>query len=353
MLVQKIVLLSVTLIRLSISVMFNTPLVLDNCHIVLPDEIPDCEPLLRPILDEDPALNTLVDPVLTSEAELNDYREEMTALHSCLDNGLAARTPIEKRAYILSEYFIIFADGYLTPERLTSLELIDLNMSDDAAVLELKREVGLSPADGYIFLRKYVNRQAMPPRVAHVFMDPNVSGATFLTRYIAVLAEQETSWRLKALQTLALPRTISHELVHAYINTTIGPSRYADLPVWYHEGIAIYFSHSGEDQSIITPDMIVNRTSTDAYSQYELNFRYLENRVGRKQLMDNILTSVLQVDETILYSALGIENIEELQKQAAEWQESRTRKRIWIVLVFALILGWGLFHLLPYSNRET
>ena len=312
----------------------------------------DCDPFVQPILEQDPTLSTLIDPVVISQTEIAVRKEIFAELHNCLAMGLAERSPIEKRIHALSEYFLIFADGYQTADDRTKLELVKLSDSSDPAVVRLREEVGLSPPDGYVFLRLYDSRQAMPSRVQRVFSNPNVAGATFLTRYIAVLAEDEASWRMEALQSLALPKTISHELVHAYINSSIGPQRYSELPIWYHEGLAIYFSHSGKNTSIITPDLTIRRTSTEEYRQYELNFRYLESQLGRQQLLVNISNSTLQVDESLLFKDLGIESADELSQHAIEWQAGRIRNRIWIVLVLALLVGWGMYRMLPEERCE-
>ena len=114
----------------------------------------------------------------------------------------------------------------------------------------------------------------------------------------------------------------------------------------------IYFSHSGKNTSIITPDLTIRRTSTEEYRQYELNFRYLESQLGRQQLLVNISNSTLQVDESLLFKYLGIESADELSQHAIEWQAGMIRNRIWIVLVLALLVGWGMYRMLPEERCE-
>jgi hypothetical protein len=312
----------------------------------------NCDPLVQPILEQDPSLSTLIDPVVTSQVELAQRKEMFSELHSCLSAGLDERSAIEKRIHALSEYFLIFADGYQTETDQTQLEFVNLADSEDPAVVSLRDEVGLTPPDGYVFLRLYDSRQAMPARVQRVFANPNVSGATFLTRYIAVLAEDESAWQLDALQSLALPKTISHELVHAYINSAIGAQRYSELPIWYHEGLAIYFSHSGKNTSIITPDLSVSRTSTEEYQQYELNFRYLESQLGRQNLLENISRSILEIDESLLFEDLGIESADDLTQRASKWQAGRIQNRMWVVLALAILVGWGMYRMLPEARCD-
>lgn len=141
-------------------------------------------------------------------------------------------------------------------------------------------------------------------------------------RYIAVLAEEKSTWPRQALQSQTLPETISHELVHAYINATLG-LRGLDLPKWYHEGIAVYFSGSGKGHTIVTPNFTISTTPPEEYRQYSTNFEYLEAQLGREQLLGYIKLSVEQADPSALYKDLGIANEQVLFARAMAWRQQR------------------------------
>ena len=102
-------------------------------------------------------------------------------------------------------------------------------------------------------------------------------------------------WEEQALQSQKLPKTLSHELVHAYLKSLTGSAGFDAFPIWYDEGLAIYFSGSGEDTSIVTPNGQIVVTPTEDYKHYQIVFDYLEAELGRAQLLTLWTISGLEI----------------------------------------------------------
>lgn len=308
---------------------------------------PNCQDLIAQFQEGEHGFDRLIDPILTDFKAVQDHLSKVTALHTCLETGLDRRSDEEMEFYYWSEYFLVFAGGYQTDPDGSIFQLVDLTESDDPAVLQLRQDVMLPPPDGLIFVRFYSSQEAMPDLIQSIFGDPSIAGVTVMTRYVAVLRDEGPSWRMRALQAQSLPATISHELVHAYVNATLGPEDVGKLPRWYHEGVAIYFSRSGEDHSVVTPQGTVSVISPADYRQYELNFKYLESRLGRRRLLERVRQSVQEADETVLLQDLNIRSGDELVELSLTWVQNRMQRRVFLVLVGVFVIGFFLVRLAP------
>jgi hypothetical protein len=249
----------------------------------------------------------------------------------------------------LIEYYLIFVGGLDTPSTETSLIFTDLTVSDDPAIVQLRDEAGVPPPVGFIYVRFFSSREAMPYLVRQAFENEEVVGVTILSRYVAVLNEDQDTLPEQYLLNQTLPETISHELTHAYVSSLLGSAGYG-LPTWYHEGLAIYFSGSGEDHILITDTFTVSRTSTEEYKQYDLNFKFLEAKLGRQRLLELILLSIETADSSVLLHDLGITSEAELVARVEEWQQQRMYTRLGIGGASIAVLVFMMFRLMPQNK---
>jgi hypothetical protein len=311
----------------------------------------DCDALLDDFTRQEGWLDELIDPVLTSEQEIAGRLEEYEQLVACLDSAEAPLPEAYEKIRRLAGYFLTFAGGSDHPDEGWQFFLVDLAESDDPAVVELREEAGLPPPPGYVYVRLYDSRQAMPPLVAGIFSDPQVAGVTINTRYIAVLADSSGSVQRQILQRQALPRTISHELVHAYVHSSLRPNDYTKLPEWFNEGVAIYFSKSGENHTLITPNATLVRTTTAEYLRYKENFDYLEDRLGRERLLELIVQAIQGAEPALVYQELGIQNEQYLRSFAQGWRENQVRRSQIYSLAFVSVLALLVIWMVPSEVR--
>lgn len=320
-----------------------------------------CPAAIHQLVQDPNWFDNLVNPVLNSESEITERTKAYTTVHSCLETRVekpgskvdASKSPLsaeEKAVYELTGYYLAFVVGEPNNGDAADLPLVDLRTTTDPAIVALREQAGVPAPRGLVFVRSYRSREAMPPLVREAFADPQVAGVTILSRYIAVLAEDSTSWSDQALQSKTLPVTISHELVHAYVNASLASKHVGNLPTWFNEGIAIYFSHSGENHSLMAFGNSLIITSPADYQQYELNFKYLEAMQGRARFLQLIRQSILNGDPSVLYQGLGISDDRLLPNYALSWKAGQDRSRLTIGVV---ILGALAFLALvrPWEGR--
>jgi len=307
-----------------------------------------CEQIIDQLLRSEDIIDWLVDPFVLDEGVLVEKLVYYSDVYLCLGsiNGELSEklTDILK----LSEYFLVFAGGHDTISEFSRLELVDLSTSQDPAIIEIRDQANVPPPDGPIFVRYYQSLDTMPGLIRPSFAE-DTAGVTILTRYIAILDEEHASWQEQALQAQTLPETVSHELVHAYLNATVGEESF-DFPRWYSEGIAIYFSGSADAHSVIGRGLTIYQTPPQDYKSYANAFKYLEAQLGREALLGSIRRSILNVHPSLVYQDLGF------TEDAAflDGVESYWNRRITItgaVILLFLILAGGLFYLLMPDTR--
>jgi hypothetical protein len=303
-----------------------------------------CELILQPITNGDISYDQLSNPILSTQAEIDEQVDMYTSMYQCLAEGTAAQIDDQERIRTLLEYFLIFAGGLDTPSAETTLELVLLATSSDPGVAKIREEAGLEPPGGFIFVRSYASRDAMPPLLRRAFETQEVAGVTILSRYIAVLAEEKKTWAQRALQLQTLPDTTSHELIHAYVNSSLLPLE-NNFPAWYSEGLAIYFSGSDKIHTVITPNFTISNYSTEDYQLYDTTFKYLEAKHGQARLLELINLSIKESNPSILYQDLEIRDDDQLLSQARAWSRQRNnfaRAGIVAVALVAVLLLWRL-----------
>lgn len=301
---------------------------------------PECQARLDTYLADPGWRAALIDPVLDSAEAVQARAAEYAGLYACLDADEAALSPELQDLRRLAGYFLAFAapEGAFAGESV--LRLVDPAASDDPALHRIREQAGVPPPPGLFFVRLYPSRAAMPGIVRETFAEDTL-GVTILTRYIAVPVEEEAFWADQVIQSQQLPETISHELVHAYVNSSLGVDFLPDLPDWYAEGLAIYFSGSGERHAVQTPGFSLVVTSPEEYQRYDLNFRYLENRLGQARLYALIRSSLAGRDPDRLYRELGLANEAELAEQAGDWWAWRASLRLAAIVSAALLGVWA------------
>ena len=304
----------------------------------------ECQKYLEPLVNGIIPFEQLTNPIFSSKTEVDEQLDLYSNVYQCLDEGTTSQIIGGEKLRSYLEYFLIFAGGLGSQSEDTTLDLVLLSSSNDPGVMKIRDEAGIEAPDGYIFVRYYISREAMPPLVRRAFESPDVAGVTILSRYIAVLADDKKTWPQRALQLQTLPETTSHELIHAYINSILLPVEF-NLPAWYSEGLAIYFSGSERNHTIITPNFSISNTSFVEYQNYDTTFKYLEATLGREHLMELIDQSIQEADPSLLYLDLGISSDQELLNQANEWSQARNnigRGGIVVVAFIAVLLLWRL-----------
>lgn len=305
-----------------------------------------CEDAVRQLVSTENWAEQLVNPVLSTSEEISERFELYAKAFQCLpddDETLPVELRFIKRWLA---YFLIFIGGYQTPYNETKLILYDFAQSNDPAIIKVRDEAGIAPPKGFVFVRFYASREAMPDLVRQAFSNEETAGVTILMRYIAILAEEKSTWEQQAMQSQTLPETVSHELVHAYMNSVLGLDGF-EIPKWYHEGLAIYFSGSGKGHTVITPNITIQTTPPDEYQQYDTVFRYLEAKTGREKLLEKIKQSLEQVDPSILYQDLDIPNEQVLFAHASAWKQQRLLVNSVVLLAAILVLIWLITRFIP------
>lgn len=307
----------------------------------------ECIETLTGALEDESFLVQLADPIITTTEQLSERKDLYRKIYHCLRGDLSALADDLKMIDILTEYFLVFVDGIETPAGQSELVLVDLAHSENPAIKRIRDEAKVEPPDGFIYVRTYTSLDAMPELVRRGFDNEDTVGVTMLTRYVAILAEEKGDAFESELQSQDLPKTISHELVHAYVNSVLGFESSQKIPVWYHEGVAIYFSGSTSSSYVyLTPDISLRSAAPEEYLQYELNFRYLEAELGKDVLLERINSSIENRDPGLLYQGLGITSYKRLESSAKGWEEARFAKiRNWGLIVVALIIAifWWIF----------
>lgn len=311
---------------------------------------PECARLISYYTQTEQGMNELINPVLTSLEQVDTQLQICDQLQSCLLGSKSEFTQPQRQADLLCQYFSIFTSEQGTNDSVKPLTPVDLTTSDDPAVLKLRRQVSLPAPPGYIFVRIYPSRQAMPEIVRAAFQDPQVAGVTILSRYVAILDQEKSSWPERSLQSITSDKTLSHELVHAFVNSYLaekGRLGQVALPKWFEEGIAIYFSGSNEPSAIITPNLTVSQAPTEEYQQYQLVFQYLQAKLGRQELFGRIQQVLDTGGAELLYQDLGIQDDRILLFAAQSWQAQRIKLRSTLAMAGILLASFWLYTSLP------
>jgi hypothetical protein len=233
-------------------------------------------PTLSRLVDSGQA-EQLKDPVFTDRNAARQFAKTCSKVVSELDSiGLLPADAAELRRLAALEAEFLTGDTY------------SLSTSDIKSVVTLRKLVKIPPPDGLVYVKRYSSMSAMPPDVAEVFRrlapgeNARVRGVTIQGRYIALLdAEYKEE----------LADNLAHEMVHAYI-TLVSPT---DLPRWFQEGAAIYFSAGTETRfySKVGDPKMTQVTIPEDYKRKLYSFQHIEKKIGREKLYEFVRKSVL------------------------------------------------------------
>jgi hypothetical protein len=310
----------------------------------------------------------------SAPVELHAWVDRYRPIHNCLAAGDIPVTSERADLYELSALFLTMAGGFISPDTQSGDGrgyLLTFQDIQDPAVIALRDEVGLSVPDGYIYIWLYPSRESMPPALQNFFANPDIRGVTVLTRYIIVIDQLEglngsSGSAQRSVQLIdwlrnQRSRTLSHEFVHAYVKSALGPEIGFTLPKWYDEGLAIYLSGSSQPTAVTYHDesgQVVSWTSApEDYARYRDQFQYMERMYGRDRFIELIRQSLINNNPALLYQELGAISENELYNmaEADRMRRSLTRVAIFagvpaagvLILVFIKVVGPLLLALFP------
>ena len=221
--------------------------------------------------------------------------------------------------------------------------IVNFAQSDNKAIRRLRDEIHLKTPSGGAIVRIYPYRDGMPRLVRSLFGE-NVGGVTWGCRFVAIEKAEKSETELQD--------TISHELAHAYITSSLGLN--ADkLPKWFHEGVALWLSDS-KDAYILQTGYNSVRTSWSPkdYQEYRTVFRYLEATIGRDRVDKFIENAVeKQSVEVALKDSIGSDDYNLLRSRASEWWIKEGTTQTFWVLLFGIALFASSWFLAIYKQR--
>jgi len=298
----------------------------------------DCAPILAEF-DANPGwLAELRDPRFHSQAEIAKRVTRYQRLVECTSAGDIPVTGEMAQARDLASLFVTLAGGLLDEQFQGPGQgyLLAFANLQDPAVIALRDEVGIPQPDGFVYIWLFPTRETMPPILQNVFSNPAVRGVTLQTRYVVVLDQVERGTPLEAVQRRQRSATLSHEFVHAYIKSAMGPEQGFALPRWYDEGLAIYFSSSSQPTSVVFFDENGHQRYWSAppkdYARFRDMFAYLEREYGRAGLVERIRRSVLENDPALLYRELGARSEHDLYTLAEDDRIRRSLTRLGLIV---------------------
>ena len=225
---------------------------------------------------------------------------------------------------MLAADYVDFVDPR-APGALTRVRFADLR---DPAVRRLHYEVGLPLPPGYVFIRRYLTSGEMPQRLRRRFdRHDNAAAMTLWCRFVAIAqrAERERSWAWSSPG--AVEKAVSHELVHAYINSLLGPEHLPGLPKWFQEGCATYFGGA------------LGWEVSREYERYLSVMRYIAAVKGKRGLARFVRESVRAHSVNAGLEAVGFKSEKQLLRAADAWARG-ARLKVHLTLAALLALGF-------------
>ena len=247
-----------------------------------------CPTLAR--LTDSGQIEQVRDPAFTDAASARKFAQDCRKVVHEL-NAMVILPPDLERIKAQAEMAAEFLMG----------DVYDLTTSKVPAIVKLRTWVKIPPPRSLVYVKKYSPKDQVPEQVAQAFGSlsnredrARVQGVTMNGRYIALLEVEFHD---------ELADNLGHELVHAYI-TLASPE---DLPKWFQEGAAVYFS-TGRGSKLYgaTGNPVMKQvTLPDDYKSRLYSFQYIENTVGRKKLFEFVRKSV-ETGKPDPRSALGM-----------------------------------------------
>jgi len=182
----------------------------------------------------------------------------------------------------------IETQGTALEEAFAGSSLVDMRTSRAKPVVTLRDRYGIPPPSETVRVKVF-DRDKLPASIQPAFANKNVRGVTIGGRYIAILRTDFAE---------EYHDILDHELVHAYI-WLAAPK---ELPFWFHEASAVFFSTnktvSFYGKSTDTPGEMRGKTTelTDVYKQKLQNFRFLTEYVGEDKFRKWYANAVMTGD---------------------------------------------------------
>lgn len=221
-----------------------------------------------------------------------------------------------------------------------AVKTVKFSDSADPAILMLKRDIGLAPPPGFVFIVSGVE-------ITDNSKNSNVRGKTIWCRYI--WTESSFTIGSDGVAQDDPEHIVSHELAHAYINSCIG-NKNDNLPEWFHAGAALYFAGNkpeeitGAEQTADGDTIIKSHVLTGEYQQYLAVFHYLSKIKGYKKFCHFMRQSVIdgQVDKTLPQLVGQNLDFEHLYFNTSFWEV----QRFFFLIILALWLLYTPFFLI-------
>lgn len=284
---------------------------------------------------EDP-LEDLQNPVLRTKGEVKDWINFYSEVLACLDEW-GTQGEYSTLTFAVEQFLVLIGGND------HEVDLVDLETSDDRAVVKLREEVGLPPPEGYVYVNHFPSLLDTPPIVLESFLDFHTLGVTLPCRFIVVLDEHGFTDKEKKLSKKTLPETISHELVHAYFQAMRCEGD--ELPKWFREGAAVYFS-GGKEHSITYSEggreVILVASTPEEYQEYQTVFRYLRSELGEEDFNATIRGAVEGNSIEEIFQKTDTDSFEELSKEAQDWKKAEDRQKKLRNAAIALAVFFGL-----------
>lgn len=292
------------------------------------------------------ALIQLAHPKLNNEADVQAF---IAHCKTVVARAAGENDPAWRTAGQLAQLFIWFA-GPTNAKIPGKGQRLDLRSLNSPVLQRLEEDLGLTRPTGLVFLRTYPSIDAMPGPIRSAFMrQPNTRAVTFLSRYIALVADATLAPEAKNRHDL---QVLEHELVHVVVNCHLGVYAH-ECPLWFHEGCAVYFSGQPGSQlvgALMDTDTGVHMVTYQwqlpgDYAEYRRVFRYLEYHLGEADFLQALRTVFETRSVDTLLAEVNARDYAHLCQRANRWQ-GRRENLLWglvcLVLVALVIYVWRL-----------
>ena len=290
----------------------------------------DCPEIIGTWLAEGNQLvENLTNPILRTKEEVEERVSFYKNVSVCLEGTLIlGEEGEEEETSLVSpvDRFIALVDD--SDHR---IDYMDLAESEDRAVTRLRDEVGLAPPSGFVYVNHFADITETPRALAESmyksFVVDEAEGIMIPSRFVVVLDEQGFSEEERENHREMMDLIVSHELVHAYLHSTIEPD--GSLPEWFDEGAAYYFSEFGKEISDTNiEDLLINilgSIGVTEFTEYKLVFRYLYSEMGESKFNDLIRWAVKTSSVDGIFLQTGSTDYPDLLAKAKVWSEERSK----------------------------
>jgi hypothetical protein len=218
----------------------------------------------------------------------------------------------------------------------------------EAMLKKWKAEIRLPLPAGFLFVKIYEHRDEM---ARDYQLGPEVAGVAFPCRYIAVALpypeEQSWGWLRRFFIEEEFEQTVAHEFVHSFCHIAVGFKQARDLPRWFQEGFALYFSGESRVRTALEgPGGVTIRDvgSTEEYQEFRGLFQFIWGKYGETELYEFVRASLHtgSVDQA-LAEVLQLSGKAGLIGAAATWsvEKREFQERLILAVIFFALVALG------------